>query len=144
MTRLRGTPHQVETAIRNTAERDGRHVPIHIEQEPGASGKFAIDMLRRGPLDGYTVSADRKTGSKLTRAQAVAAEPNPATSASFAPWNTALLDELEIFPDGAHDDQVDALAGAYAVLADPYRLDPNCVPVPPVSLKPYRERSSPW
>jgi predicted phage terminase large subunit-like protein len=28
-------------------------------------------------------------------------------------WNAQFLDELENFPEGAHDDQVDALSGAF-------------------------------
>jgi phage terminase large subunit-like protein len=28
-------------------------------------------------------------------------------------WNAALLDELAAFPNGQHDDQVDACAGAF-------------------------------
>jgi predicted phage terminase large subunit-like protein len=34
-------------------------------------------------------------------------------------WNAALLDELTVFPQGKHDDQVDALSGAFAKLARP-------------------------
>jgi predicted phage terminase large subunit-like protein len=33
------------------------------------------------------------------------------------PWITDFLDELETFPEGAHDDQVDAASGAFQVLA---------------------------
>ena len=32
-------------------------------------------------------------------------------------WNTEFLDELTAFPMSGHDDQVDALAGAYEHLA---------------------------
>ena len=35
---------------------------------------------------------------------------------TIGPWNGAFLDELCGFPHGRHDDQVDALAGAYAQL----------------------------
>jgi hypothetical protein len=28
-------------------------------------------------------------------------------------WNSAFFDELAMFPNGKHDDQVDALSGAY-------------------------------
>jgi phage terminase large subunit-like protein len=38
-------------------------------------------------------------------------------------WNRTLLDELQEFPGGRKDDQVDALARALAMLADtPARL----------------------
>ena len=33
-----------------------------------------------------------------------------------APWNEAFLAELEHFPSGGHDDQVDAASGAFALL----------------------------
>jgi predicted phage terminase large subunit-like protein len=34
-----------------------------------------------------------------------------------AAWNDALLNELENFPEGEHDDQVDTLSGAFNHLA---------------------------
>jgi phage terminase large subunit-like protein len=34
-------------------------------------------------------------------------------------WNSAYLDELCAFPEGPHDDQVDASSGAFAKLAAP-------------------------
>jgi predicted phage terminase large subunit-like protein len=33
-----------------------------------------------------------------------------------AAWNAAFLDELAAFPDGAKDDQVDALSRAFSML----------------------------
>ncbi|MEI8125289.1 MAG: phage terminase large subunit, partial [Parachlamydiaceae bacterium] len=35
-----------------------------------------------------------------------------------APWNEELFRELENFPDGAHDDIVDALSGAFNMLTE--------------------------
>ena len=32
-------------------------------------------------------------------------------------WNRDFLDEVSLFPNGAHDDQVDAFSGAFASLA---------------------------
>jgi phage terminase large subunit-like protein len=32
------------------------------------------------------------------------------------PWNKPFLDELRMFPNGAHDDQVDALSRAFSEL----------------------------
>jgi len=34
------------------------------------------------------------------------------------PWNEAFLRELENFPEGGHDDIVDALSGAFLMLTD--------------------------
>jgi len=30
-----------------------------------------------------------------------------------APWNDALISEMRVFPNGLHDDQVDALSDAF-------------------------------
>lgn len=117
--RIRGTPKTVNDFIRATAERDGVAITIVIEQEGGASGAFALDHFMRHELVGYNVRPKRQRVDKETRA-------NPVSSAAEAgniylvegEWNRDLLDELELFPQPeAHDDQVDALSGAYEALA---------------------------
>jgi predicted phage terminase large subunit-like protein len=116
--RIQSTPQQVEKFIRGTAEEDGRHIPIRMEQEPGSSGVMAIDQYRRRVLMGFDFRADKKIGSKEVRA-------NPASSATEAGlvsilsgrWNRDFLDEIALFPNGAHDDQCDAFTGAFASLA---------------------------
>jgi predicted phage terminase large subunit-like protein len=111
--RLRGSPHEVERAIKSCAERDGLSTVIVIEQEPGASGKAVIDFLQRGILRGYAVYADKVSGNKVTRAQPLAAAAEAGHIYLLrANWNAPLLDELAVFPSGEHDDQVDALSGA--------------------------------
>jgi hypothetical protein len=37
-------------------------------------------------------------------------------------WNSAFLDEVEAFPEGNHDDQVDVAAYAYNILCSTARL----------------------
>jgi predicted phage terminase large subunit-like protein len=32
-------------------------------------------------------------------------------------WNSALFDEMDAFPNGTHDDQVDAISGGYNLVA---------------------------
>lgn len=116
--RTRLTPKGVDDLVAQTAREDGPGVQIHIEQEGGASGKLVIDRFQRDVLPGYAVSGHPPSGDKVTRAR-------PASSAAEAgnvllvrgPWITAFLDELTLFPHGAHDDQVDMLSGAVAVLA---------------------------
>lgn len=116
--RTRGTPAQVEALVKQTAEMDGRGVSICIEQEPGSSGVNTIDHYARRVLVGYNFRGTRSTGSKIERAR-------PLSSAAEAgnvcvlnrPWVRDLLDELELFPNGPHDDQVDALSGAMAELS---------------------------
>lgn len=80
----------------------------------------AVQVLNADPrLRGYAIfpySADR---DKFTRALPAAAK---AASGMLhvldRHWSAAFLDELCSFPNAAHDDQVDALSGAEAMLDD--------------------------
>jgi len=117
--RIRGTPGDVENLIAQVASIDGRNVSIRMEQEPGASGVNTIDHYRRRVLLGYDFRAVSPTGSKLERARPVssAAEAGNIRVVEGGAWVGDFFDELEAFPSGAFDDQVDALSGAYAALA---------------------------
>ena len=108
-----------ERIIRQTAELDGRDVPIWVEQEPGSGGKESAQATIRA-LAGWTVRAERVTGDKLSRAQPFAAQCEARNVKLVrGAWNAAYLDELTMFPNGRHDDQVDASSGAFAKLAKP-------------------------
>lgn len=115
--RVQAKPLQVENLIQQCAELDGATTRIYMEQEPGSSGVVVTDHYAREVLQGYAYHAIRSTGSKQERA-------TPMSSAAEAgnirllkgTWNTAFLDELEAFPQGSHDDQVDAVSGAFAQL----------------------------
>lgn len=110
---------QRERIIRQTAELDGPGVPIWVEQEPGSGGKESAQSTIRA-LAGWTVRAERVTGDKLTRAQPFAAQCEAGNVKLVrGPWTAAFLDELTFFPNGKHDDQVDAIGGAFAKLARP-------------------------
>lgn len=118
LVRLRGGPHEVAAAIVATAERDGVSVPIGLPQDPGQAGKAQLAWLQ-GLLAGFRVVASPETGAKLTRATPVAAQVEAGRlSLVRAGWNSALLDELGAFPHGRKDDQVDALARAFALLPE--------------------------
>lgn len=112
---VRASPEGVEALIRQCAALDGPNVPVFIELEPGASGKSIVDHYQRHVLAGYAVAGDRVTGPKVTRARV----PSAAAQAGNVrlvrgPWIADFLDEAEPFPAGSHDDQVDALSGAFA------------------------------
>lgn len=124
--RTRSTPLEVERLVLATAERDaawakesGRSVPaIRMEQEPGSAGVSVIDHYRQQVLAPYDFAGVRSTGSKDTRARPVAARCEAGDVwLCRGTWNTEFLDELTAFPMSGHDDQVDALAGAYEHLA---------------------------
>jgi predicted phage terminase large subunit-like protein len=116
--RLRDTSGVVERHVRRIAEHDGQSVPIYIEEEPGSSGKIAIDQYRRTVLNGWSVRGDRPTGAKIVRAEPFSARAEHGeVKLARGTWNQTFLDETVQFPDGRHDDQVDAVAGAMSVLS---------------------------
>ena len=116
MARLRGGPEEVEAAMINTAKRDGGSVRIKIPQDPGQAGKAQAAYLIK-QLAGFAVSAKPVTGDKITRAEPLAAQINVGNVLMLrAAWNDALIDEMRVFPNGTHDDQIDALADGFASL----------------------------
>jgi len=113
MVRMQGAPHEVESTLKNTADRDGSPVKISIPQDPGQAGKSQVAAFTR-LLAGKTVSSSVESGDKVTRAEPFAAQCNVGNVMMLrAPWNDALIAEMRVFPNGAHDDQVDALSRAF-------------------------------
>jgi predicted phage terminase large subunit-like protein len=99
-------------------------VEIWFEQEPGSGGKQSAEISAKR-LSGYRVKYEPSTGSKEDRADALASHcwnrwkaASPARIVS-GQWTRAFLDELCLFPNGTHDDQVDAASGAFNKLAKP-------------------------
>jgi len=119
--RVRTTPGGVEALIKQTAVLDRARRPspvaIRIEQEPGSSGVNTIDHYAREVLVGYDFLGRLATGAKEERARPVssAAEAGNIRLVEGA-WIGDFLDELDAFPNSAHDDQVDALSGAVSEL----------------------------
>jgi predicted phage terminase large subunit-like protein len=117
---MRGSPHEVERLIRNTAVADGPQVMISVPEDPGQAGKAQAQALVK-MLAGFRVTATRETGDKITRfgpfsAQAEAGNVEILRGA----WNERLMTQLEGFPEGAHDDDADSTARAFnALLALP-------------------------
>jgi len=109
-----------EKIIRQTAELDGRSVPVWIEQEQGSGGKESAENSIRTTLAGYIVHAERPSTDKVIRAEAFSAQCEAGNVKLVrADWNAAYLAEIASFPEGAHDDQVDASSGAFNKLAIP-------------------------
>jgi len=116
--RFRGGPHVVEQAIADTAQRDGRDVTIALPQDPGQAGRSQVVYFAR-LLAGFHLTSGVETGSKTTRALPVASQIEAGNMViARAPWNRAFLEELRDFPNGAKDDQVDALSRAFACLIE--------------------------
>lgn len=125
MARFRLSAQGVEKRIRRQAEIDGRGVAIRMEQEPGSSGKALISYYQREVLPGFDFKGIRSTGKKTDRAAplASAAEAGNVILVSGGRWITDFLDEIAAFPQGSHDDQVDALSGGFdCALYKPYQV----------------------
>ena len=120
--RVRKKPGDVEALIKQTAQMDGIETQIYMEQEPGSSGKGVIATYAK-LLSGYAFYGVPSTGSKVVRAQPLSAAASRGDiKVVNAVWLNAFLSELELFPNGAHDDQVDAAAGAFLQLNAPNEI----------------------
>ena len=123
--RMRGTPGEVERLVNQTARMDGISTQIVIEQEPGASGVNTIHHYVTRILPDYTVRGQRSTGSKVERAGPVSSQAEVGNVRLYrGPWLSPFLDEVEAFPLGGHDDQVDALSGAMMRLRASHSPEP--------------------
>lgn len=108
---------KVEVMLKNTATQDGWKVKIRLPQDPGAAGKSdAATKVKL--LKGFSTIVQTVTGDKATRAKPASAQAEAGNVKLLrGEWNEAFLDEVCSFPNGAHDDQVDAFADALNELA---------------------------
>ena len=114
MVRIRVGPDQRDAAMVNTAGLDGKGVRISIPQDPGQAGKTQVLYLTRA-LSGYTVKSSPESGDKIVRAEPFAAQVNIGNVMMLkGDFNTALINELRVFPNGTNDDQVDSLSRAFS------------------------------
>lgn len=108
----------VQKVIHQTAIRDGRDVPVLMEQEPGSAGKDVIDHYARRVLVGFRFKGIRSSGSKAERAAPLASAAEAGNVFVVkGQWNRDWQNEFALFPLGAHDDMVDSAAGAANYLA---------------------------
>lgn len=111
-------PGAMEEMFNNQLKEDGKTVRHRIPQDPGAAGKNHSHAMIRGAA-GYSVVAKPVSGDKVTNAEPFAAQVNIGNVVMVeGEWNTAYKDELRVFPNGKHDDQVDASSQAFNELND--------------------------
>ena len=104
--------------MKNTAALDGKGVLISLPQDPGQAGKTQIQYLLK-LLQGYKVHTSTETGDKVTRAEPFASQVNVGNVLMVkGDWNQGVIDEMRMFPNGAHDDRIDGLSRAYSQLID--------------------------
>lgn len=114
--RFRAGPADVEQAILATGSVDGTATRLIIPQDPGQAGKAQVKyfVTRFAP---YPVESVLETGDKADRARSLVAQVEVGNLYLLrGKWNEAFLRELAEFPNGSHDDQVDAAVGAFIAL----------------------------
>jgi predicted phage terminase large subunit-like protein len=116
--RVQKRPHELEKLVAHTAQMDGLRVHVRMEQEPGSSGKALVDHYRRNVVRGFNFDGYRSTGPKQARASALASyvKKSKHVQMVIARWNREFLDEMEAFPNGANDDQVDGVSSGFNYL----------------------------
>ena len=111
--RFRNSPGRRNTQIKNIGLSDGIRCQLGIPQDPGAAGKEVKQGLSEF-LAGLPVKSTPETGDKITRATLPSAQMENGNFAYVkGPWADLFWAELEAFPEGNHDDQVDALSRAF-------------------------------
>ncbi len=115
--RGRWGPKAGDEILFQATQMDGIDCEVCIEEEGGSAGKkvsAAVVQL----LAGYSVHAERSTGSKWARARAFATQCEAGNVFLVrGEWNAEFLDELAGFDHAKHDDQVDASASGFNRLA---------------------------
>lgn len=121
-------PEGVDKLIVSTAKIDGTDVAIREQREGGSSGK-AVTGARAKSLKGYDyeevlIGANKVQFSKPFRAQVNAGNVYLPKGAA---WVRDFVRELQDFPTGRHDDQVDAAATSFnAVLLTEIEVSEEC------------------
>jgi len=113
---------QRELVIKQTTEWDAAvcgDYTVWLEQEGGSGGAESAERTI-AMLAGYDVRKEMPTGSKVVRSNPFAAQCEAGNVVLVnGAWNAEYVNEFVSFPDGPHDDQVDATSGAFAKLAKP-------------------------
>lgn len=116
--RGRWAPDAGDKVLAATAAADGLDVRIVDEEQPGSAGA-ALAAAHLRLLHGYRFASVKPTGDKVVRAEPIAAQWDGGNVRIVqGAWNADFLDELCAFPAARHDDQVDALSGAYNWVAE--------------------------
>jgi len=109
---------KVEQLILNTAKQDGVSCIVKGFQDPGGAGKNEIEnfirMLSGFQIEVEKINVDKQTASKPSSAQAEAGNIKILKSCRN---KEDFYIEAENFPEGRHDDIIDAFTGAFNYLS---------------------------
>lgn len=108
-----------DALIKATASADGYGIEQSLPQDPGQAGKGQVASFA-AMLAGHVVHTSPETGDKVVRARPLASQVNSGNVIMLrGPWNDAFREEMRLFPNGLHDDQVDAAARAFVRMLQP-------------------------
>lgn len=115
--RWRAGPGATRDRVMRIASREDRGVRFVLPQDPGQAGKFQkYDYAKL--LAGLDIRFERESKNKELRSEPFAAQCEAGRLwLVTGTWIDGFLEELATFPNGDHDDQVDAASGAFNNLA---------------------------
>jgi predicted phage terminase large subunit-like protein len=116
MVRGRWEYPEMKRMIIQTAKTDGKSVVIGIEDT--SSGMIVIQDLKRDPeMHGYIIKALPVKADLVIRSSPWAdLAAGRKVYLVRGEWNYDFLDEVIVFPGGAHDDQIAGVTGAYELM----------------------------
>lgn len=123
ISRFRKSIHERDTELVRICQEDlGKHrnrIAWWIETEAGIAGADRTQVLmRRLQAMGMPVYTEHPTGKKIHRAEPLASAAEAQNLILVkGQWNDEFRAEAADFPNGRHDDQIDAAAGAFSKLA---------------------------
>lgn len=104
------------TAIHDIAEWGDKYT-VGWEKQPAVAGK-TLDLQLAKIFNGFSYQSIAPKGDKVLRASPSASSAKLGKYFILeGDWNSRFMEELHEFPDGAHDDIVDANSGAHDLLA---------------------------
>lgn len=128
---MRARPVEVLTQMRRTAEGDGRTTIVAVYQDTGGAGKtdaeltrdaltgFAVEIVDSFAAETRGIARPTEGASRAKRALAKVWAPLVEQRRVYikrAAWTERIIAQCDAFPDGGHDDIVDAISAAAQVL----------------------------
>jgi predicted phage terminase large subunit-like protein len=103
---------------------DGNKVKQGVEKQ-GYMSRAVKDLNRDIELKNYQITGHKVDTSKTVRAMPLQSRfAEGVLRVTLAHWTQAFTEEFVLFPNGSHDDQVDATAGAWAMLYPDNEIKP--------------------
>lgn len=123
--RGRWSPGKVRDAVKRCGQHDGRGTHICLWQDPGQAGKDQMDSYRKH-LAGFAVKTRVASANKLAYADIWSplvekGKVYVVRGPSGDPWHDEFFGEGDMFPDGKHDDQIDAVSRAMVELTERFK-----------------------